>query len=116
MRIFIDASCPRRLVTRLRALGHEVEYAIDLDPTAPDEVWAAWATERGQVIVTQDYDFGEHAEAGRTPFGVVQIAPLRGSLETRVERIVAVILAEASRLAGAITTVEMHRVRRRAVG
>ena len=116
MRIFVDASCPRRLVTRLRELGHEVEYAIDIDPGAPDEVWANWATERGQVIVTQDYDFGELAEAGRTPFGVVQVAPLRGSLEARVERTVAAILAEADGLAGAITTVEMHRVRRRVVG
>jgi len=115
VRVFVDASCPRLLVTRPLELGHEVDYAIDIEPAAADEVWARRATERGQVLVTQDYDFGQLAEAGATPFGVVQIAPARGPLEGRVERVVAVLVAEADRLAGAITVVEPNRVRRRVI-
>jgi hypothetical protein len=68
------------------------------------------------VIVSQDYDFGDIAEAGRLPFGVVQIAPLRGTLESRVDRAVTAIDAALATLDGAITTVEMHRTRRREVG
>lgn len=89
-----------------------MDYAVENAPAAPD-AWAAWATERGQVILSQDYDFGELAAAGATPFGGVQIAPLRGTVDARVERVVSAILAEAGQLAGAITTIETHRIRRR---
>lgn len=115
MRVFVDASCPRLLVTRLREIGLEVEYAVDLEAGILDEVWAKRATALGQIIVSQDYDFGELARAGATPLGVVQIAPMRGPLADRVDRVVDAIATDLEALKGVLTTIDAKRVRRRAL-
>lgn len=85
-------------------------------PGATDAFWAERATRLRQVIVTQDYDFSQLAETGRAPFGVVQIAPMRGLLGDRVDRVMEAIVQGAGSLIGATTTVETQRVRRRVLG
>ena len=59
MRFLADANIPGRAVTELRALGHDVVYAVEDDPNEEDANLLARAMREGRVLITLDTDFGD---------------------------------------------------------
>ncbi|MGQ0815466.1 MAG: DUF5615 family PIN-like protein [Gemmatimonadota bacterium] len=59
MNLVCDEGVERRIVERLRELGHEVLYVAELDPGIDDPAILAIATELNAPLVTNDMDFGE---------------------------------------------------------
>jgi predicted nuclease of predicted toxin-antitoxin system len=59
MRFLVDMNLSPRWVDFLAAAGHEAVHWIDVgEPNAPDRVILGHAHRSGQVILTQDLDFG----------------------------------------------------------
>ena len=59
MRFLVDMNLSPRWVDFLAAAGHEAVHWIDVgEPNAPDRVILEHAHRNGQVILTQDLDFG----------------------------------------------------------
>src|SRR3954462_13771529 len=59
MRILADENVARDIVAWLRAGGHDVLFAAEMQPGAPDTQWAALAELEQRVVLTSDKDFGE---------------------------------------------------------
>lgn len=88
----------------------------DLGPGDDDGRGAARATAAGSILLTQDRDFGELVIArGIKIDGVVLMQLERLALQSQVERMAEVLMAEKDRLRGAFIAVEPTRTRRRAV-
>jgi len=91
--------------------GHEVEWIGDREQDPGDEAIIKWAAEHKMVLVTLDKDFGELAIVrGMAHAGIVRLVGLRANEQGPV---CAIVLEKyASELgAGAILTVDTHRVR-----
>ncbi len=72
MKLFADENMARSIVTRLRDLGHDVQYASEVQPGAADSDWLKRAEAEGQIILTADKDFGDLIFRDRlTSHGVV---------------------------------------------
>ncbi|MBL9096409.1 MAG: DUF5615 family PIN-like protein [Alphaproteobacteria bacterium] len=61
MRFLADQNFPRRAVSALRAIGHDVAWIEEDSPGASDEATLARAEAEGRVLLTFDKDFGELA-------------------------------------------------------
>ena len=59
MKLFADENLPRGLVIWLLQEGHDVLYASESRPGAPDSVWLDQAQAESRIILTSDKDFGE---------------------------------------------------------
>jgi len=61
----VDRSVGRYAVPdALRRAGVEVHILDDyFDPTTPDDIWLAYAGERGRVVITKDYNIRRHRVA-----------------------------------------------------
>ncbi len=59
MNILADECCPARVVTALRADGHDVWYAAEEASSTPDADLLALSVQAKQIIVTEDRDFCE---------------------------------------------------------
>ena len=59
MKLFADENIARAIVAWLRAAGHDVLYAPEVDPGAIDEDWLSRADADQRLVVTSDKDFGE---------------------------------------------------------
>jgi predicted nuclease of predicted toxin-antitoxin system len=59
MKFLIDAQLPRRLVSRLREVGHEAIHTLDLPlgNSTPDSAINELSVLEGYVVVTKDADF-----------------------------------------------------------
>ena len=67
MRFLVDMNLSPRWVDFLAAAGHEAVHWIDVgEPNAPDRVILEHAHRSGQVILTQDLDFGTLLAVGWT--------------------------------------------------
>jgi len=73
VKVLLDACVWGGAVSVLRSAGHDVDWVGHWSADPGDEVILAMASERGQILVTLDKDFGELAcRAGlRAPAGVV---------------------------------------------
>ncbi len=72
MKLFADENVARSLVAQLRARGHDVLYAAEAQPGAPDTDWLTRAEAEGRLILTSDKDFGDLIfRDGLTSHGVV---------------------------------------------
>lgn len=79
MRILADENVPGPVVTALRAAGHDVFWAKEEAPGAPDHEVLAWAERDGRLVVTLDKDFGELAvRRGLSASSGVVLLRLRG--------------------------------------
>ena len=63
MRFLADENIPRAAVEALRSAGHEVLWACESSPGAPDMELLRTANQDGLIILTLDKDFGELARA-----------------------------------------------------
>jgi predicted nuclease of predicted toxin-antitoxin system len=59
MNLFADENVARGIVRWLRASGHDVLYAAEALPGAPDADWLATAEKQKRIVLTADKDFGE---------------------------------------------------------
>jgi uncharacterized protein with PIN domain len=113
-RLLADECCPRAVVDKLRAAGHDVRYAAEIDHGAEDRALLSIALEEGRIVVTEDYDFGELLTRNRlASIGTIIIYLPRLKPAERAQRLVGVISDGSIRLEGAITILEARRVRQR---
>lgn len=95
----------------LRGHGHDVIWAGDWDRDPGDEVILHMAHAEARVLVTLDKDFGELAILRRQPHsGIVRLVGLASHEQGPACHQVLVQYGDEL-LAGAIATVEGHRVR-----
>ena len=74
----------------------------------------ARSVEERRILVTNDKDFAELAFLQRSASaGIVLIRLPRSSSKAKASRVLAVIAAQADRLAGAMTVIEERAIRRR---
>jgi predicted nuclease of predicted toxin-antitoxin system len=59
MQILADENVAKDVLAWLRASGHDVLFAGDVQAGAPDANWAARAEQEQRLILTADKDFGE---------------------------------------------------------
>jgi predicted nuclease of predicted toxin-antitoxin system len=72
MKRFADENVARPIVARLRARGHNVLYASEVQAGAPDTDWLSRAESEGRLILTFDKDFGDLIfRDGLTSHGVI---------------------------------------------
>ncbi|HEX8072799.1 MAG TPA: DUF5615 family PIN-like protein [Pyrinomonadaceae bacterium] len=69
MKALVDAQLPRRLVSSLRAAGHEAIHTLDLPlgNCTPDAIINELAVREGYVVVTKDADFVNSFHLHRRP-------------------------------------------------
>jgi len=118
VRLLADLNIAPRTVAFLRSLGHDV-VRVDqaLPPGADDSSIVASARQGGRVILTQDLDFSAIvALSGQSAPSVISLR-LASSRVEKVNALLQVVLPglEPDVRAGAIITVDEHRVRRRAL-
>lgn len=115
MRFLVDMNLSPRWIEFLTAAGHESVHWIDVgEPNAPDRVILEHAHRNGQVILTQDLDFGTILAVGglSTP-SVIQFRAQAVLPSDVGEQLLAAIDVARSHLeTGAIVTVDPvgHRV------
>ena len=116
MKFLLDAcASSRSMHSTLTSLGHDVVSALDIDPSAADEVLLAVATEEQRILITEDKDFGELVFVRRLPHpSIIRF------VEMPVSQKVAAMLElldrhEADMIAGAMIVVTRNRIRVRRV-
>ena len=68
MRILLDENLPRKLVTALRAAGHEVESVHTLRmPGLDNGTLYQFAMQNLEVCFTRDFGFTNNVRQGKTP-------------------------------------------------
>jgi predicted nuclease of predicted toxin-antitoxin system len=114
--IKLDENLPESLVSKLEALGHDVDTVPDEDLSGrDDDVWQA-AQAVGRFLITQDLDFSDvrrftpGTHAGLLPVRLGQ--PGRNALAARVALLFATERVEEWRECLVIATEHKVRVRR----
>ena len=76
MRFLVDAQLPRRLVSQLRAAGHEALHTLDLPlgNRTPDSVINELSVQQGYAVVTKDADFVNSFHLHRRPSKLLLIS------------------------------------------
>lgn len=59
MKILTDENIPHDICVWLRASGHEVLAAVEIQPGASDSDWVIRAEQEQRLILTSDKDYGE---------------------------------------------------------
>ncbi len=69
MKFLVDAQLPRRLVARLREVGHEAIHTLDLPlgNQTPDSIINELSIHEEYVVVTKDTDFVNSFHLHRRP-------------------------------------------------
>jgi predicted nuclease of predicted toxin-antitoxin system len=116
--LLADLNIAPRTVAFLRSLGHDVVRVDEmLPPSADDVTIVASARQDGRAILTQDLDFSAIvALSGLSAPSVISLRLTSSRVET-VNALLQVVLPaiESDVGAGAIVTVDEHRLRRRAL-
>ncbi len=117
MRFLADECCPKAIVERLRADGHDVRYAAETDRSAADADLLAIAFAERRIVITEDFDFGELLIRDRRPStGAVILFLPKLKPEERAERLAIALSASNFDFEGAISVVEARRIRQRRFG
>ena len=118
MRLLADLNIAPGTVSFLRSLGHDVQRVGDvLAPSATDHEIVEYARRDSRSVVTQDLDFSAIvALSGQAAPSVVSLRLASSRIE-KVNALLATLLPkiEADVGAGAIVSVDEHRVRCRAL-
>jgi predicted nuclease of predicted toxin-antitoxin system len=95
MRILADENIPRGVVAALRAIGHEVIWAVDIGRRAPDSEHLATALNDNLAILSEDADFArlasEATKEGLNAPAVVLIRLHGMSRNSKIDRTVRAI-------------------------
>lgn len=114
--LLADENVEARLIEALRRAGHDVRSVAEVQPSADDEAVLRLAEEEGRLLITNDKDFAELAFLRRRAYaGIVLLRLSRLSTERKAERTAEVLRSVGHRLTGAMTVIEVHATRRRAL-
>ena len=116
MLFLADECCPRAVVERLRADGHDVRYAAETDRRAADVDLLALANAEDRIIITEDYDFADLLVRDRLPaVGAIILFLPKLAPEARADRLARLLGDTAFSPRGALVVVEQKRFRRRSL-
>ncbi len=114
MRFVADESVTMDVVEALRRQGHIVLAVCEAYPSVSDEEVLSIALDRGEVVLSEDKDFGELVFNKRLPHAGVVLFRLDGMRTAeKVARAVMVIGSRAGKLKGAFTVIDARKVRSR---
>ncbi|TPW08592.1 MAG: hypothetical protein FD124_334 [Alphaproteobacteria bacterium] len=114
MRFLADECCPKAVVDRLRADGHDVRYAAETDHRAADEDLLRVANAEDRFIVTEDFDFGDMLIRDRLQaVGAIILYLPKLDPQERAARLAVVLAEPGFDPRGALAIVESRRVRQR---
>lgn len=116
MNLVADENIDRQVVEALRADGHSVTTAYELEPGLDDSVILELARSASALLLTADKDFGELVyRRGEAFYGVILLRLPGMDPADRAALTSRVIAARAAELPGAFTVVTSTstRVRRR---
>jgi predicted nuclease of predicted toxin-antitoxin system len=112
VRFLANENIPGALVGALRDLGHDVVWARQDTPGAPDEEKLAVAQSEARLVVTFDKDFGELAfRSGLTAAaGVILLRVPAPATQEAVGRLADVVTGRSD-WAGHFSVIEPNRIR-----
>ena len=100
------------VVDRLKSLGHTAVHASELSPGRPDAAVLQAASRAGQVLITNDKDFGEKVYRERRPHrGVVFLRLEDERTAKKIDTIRRLLEGHADRLADRFVVVTETQVR-----
>jgi predicted nuclease of predicted toxin-antitoxin system len=114
VRWLVDECVAPQLVANLRALGHDVVFALEQYRSEPDTLLLGIAASERRILLTEDNDFGELIFRKSGQFDVPGLVLLRLSSERSLEkweRLLDVITEHGERLPGHFVVVGEARVR-----
>ena len=86
LKLLIDVSVGKSVVSYLREHGHDVLSVQEIDPYASDASILAMAVDQSRIIVTMDKDFGELVyKSGRRHKGVLLLRLEEQDRKTKVK-------------------------------
>jgi predicted nuclease of predicted toxin-antitoxin system len=114
MRMLANENIARSIVHGLRNLGHDVLWAKELMPGAPDQTILARAVAEARILLTFDKDFGELAFRSRLPAscGVILLRQTPEGRERDTQRILGVLISRDD-WSGAFWVISDGRIRKR---
>jgi predicted nuclease of predicted toxin-antitoxin system len=112
MRLVADESVEFFIVAALRTAGHEVYFIAEEDHGIADEEVLRLAFERGEVLLTEDKDFGELVFSHDRPHRGVVLLRMHGMRpRDKTARIVMLFSVHGHEFSNAITTVRPRAIR-----
>jgi predicted nuclease of predicted toxin-antitoxin system len=113
--LVVDENVDQSVVNRLRAEGHDVLYAAEMEPGVDDAVVLQRANEQQALLITEDKDFGELVFRQRLVHAGVILVRLSGLSTAAKADGVALALAQHKReLVGSFSVIApgILRIRR----
>ncbi len=112
MKILADENVPRAIVGWLRNTGHDVLFAAEVQPGAPDAEWATRADQEQRLILTSDKDFGELVFRDRlTSHGIVLLRLNHVPVSDMLSRLQAVWSVVQANPSGRFIVITENKVR-----
>ncbi|MBU6408679.1 MAG: DUF5615 family PIN-like protein [Alphaproteobacteria bacterium] len=116
IRFLADECCPKAVVDRLRADGHDVRYAAETDHRVADNQLLAIANAEDRIVVTEDFDFGDLLVRDLLPAsGVIILFLPKLDPQARAERLLGILADPGFDGRARLTIIETRRVRQRAL-
>lgn len=112
MRILADENVPRVVVEALRRLRHDVDWALEDAPGAPDASILTVATRERSLLLTLDKDLADRAARRRVSVVLVRA---RGAGPVVLARVVSSAIESRKDWFGHRATIEPDRIRMRAL-
>jgi predicted nuclease of predicted toxin-antitoxin system len=106
LRLIADENLHQRVISGLRAEGHEVLAVAEERPSLSDPEVVEWARTERCVVITSDRDFGRLlvADGMAVPDGIIYLRLPRRSVETILDRLRELLKGERD-LAGHLVVV-----------
>jgi predicted nuclease of predicted toxin-antitoxin system len=112
MRFLADENCDEAVIRALRADGHDVALVRERIPGAEDVVVTELAVKERRIVLTEDKDFGQLAQAlSAGGVGVVLIRFPTQARSTLGSSVAQAVSLSGSRLERAFTVIEPGQVR-----
>lgn len=112
MRFLADENCDEAVVRALRADGHDVALVRERSPGAEDGAVTQLALDERRIVLTEDKDFGQLAQAlSAARVGVVLIRFPTQARSTLGSSVVQAVSFFGDRLERAFTVIEPGQIR-----
>lgn len=112
MRFVADEGCDFAVVRSLRTASHDVIAAVEITPSADDEVILKMARDEGRILLTEDKDFGELVyAAGQKSCGVILIRFRASARSAMAEAVVEAVNRLGASLTSQFAVIQPGRIR-----
>jgi predicted nuclease of predicted toxin-antitoxin system len=117
VRLLADECCPKAIVERLRADGHDVLYAAETLHRSADAELLTLASAEGRIVITEDFDFGDLiVRDGLPAVGAIVMYLPKPTTAERAHRVAEALKAPGFDPSGALVVLEAGRLRIRKLG